>query len=453
MHSYWSRNIGYGVVGRTKWQGVKVQMKKVFLKKVVIFLLLICCSFMICPQSAMITMAKENTSYKTHESENDDDEEEEVDEPALEMGKITTTSLSSTKVRLRFKAVEGAESYQIYRRGNSYKKIATVTDTTYIDNTVKDEMQYHYKVVPVSESGKEGIPSVVSFKREQAVNITKQKYSYVQMQSDLKQLEKMYGDYCQIYKVGKSQEGRIIYDVAIGNKEAAKSVAVVCTLHAREYVCSVLAMRQIEYYLRNYNGKVNGRKPSYVLENVRIHYIVMANPDGVFISQNRKARWKANARGVDLNRNFPFRFKVRGRKGSEGYSGKKAASERETQAIVSFLKNLKKETTLCALVNYHAMGQLVFGSYLGKKENVGKETRALYVLARRFTGYKDSSIYSAGKIGNSNLRDYALYGLHIPCITLEVGRSLCPCDYHEYNSIFNKNKYVVMETAAYYEYD
>lgn len=436
-------------------------MKKVFIKKVVVFLLLFCCSFMICPQTTMVTMAKVNYEPTDDDDEEIDDdgnnndengdEEEEVDEPVLEMGKITTTSLSSTKVRLRFKAVEGAESYQIYRRGNSYKKIATVTTTTYIDNTVKDETQYHYKVVPVSKSGEPGIPSFVSFKRTQAVNITKQKYSYIQMQSDLKQLEKMYGDYCQIYNVGKSQEGRIIYDVAIGNKEAEKSIAVVCTLHAREYVCSVLAMQQIEYYLRKYNGKVNGRKPGAVLENVRIHYIVMANPDGVFISQNRRPRWKANARGVDLNRNFPFRFKVSGRKGAAGYSGKKAASEKETQAIVSFLQNLKKETTLCALVNYHAMGQLVFGSYLGEKKNVGKETRALYLLARRLTGYKDSSIYSAEKIGNSNLRDYALYKLNIPCITLEVGSSFCPCNYKEYHSIFYKNKYVLLETAAYYK--
>ena len=50
---------------------------------------------------------------------------------------------------------------------------------------------------------------------------------------------------------------------------------------------------------------IGGIVPAKALKNMQIHYIVMANPDGVMISQISSSRWKANAKGVDLNRNFP----------------------------------------------------------------------------------------------------------------------------------------------------
>ena len=74
--------------------------------------------------------------------------------------------------------------------------------------------------------------------------------------------------------------------------------------------------------------------PTNTLKNMQIHYIVMANPDGVTISQTKHATWKSNGRGVDLNRNFPTKkFVVGGKPGAQSYSGKKALSEPETYAV------------------------------------------------------------------------------------------------------------------------
>ena len=70
--------------------------------------------------------------------------------------------------------------------------------------------------------------------------------------------------------------------------------------------------------------------------------IVMANPDGVHIAQYKNSNWKSNSRGIDINRNFPIRFKIQGKKGLGGYSGKKASSEEETKAIIKLTKQLKK---------------------------------------------------------------------------------------------------------------
>ena len=173
-----------------------------------------------------------------------------------------------------------------------------------------------------------------------------------------------YNDYLDYRVIGKSEQGRNIYDIILGNPDAKKTMLVVCELHAREYVTSVIAMKQIEYYLKNYNNKVDGTKVSSVFNECNVHYVVMANPDGVVISQNSKPRWKSNANNVNLNNNFRYNFKsMRNDDGS--YTGKRYESEKETKAIVKITKELKKQKKF-AVVNYHAMGEIVFGDYSGK---------------------------------------------------------------------------------------
>ena len=62
-------------------------------------------------------------------------------------------------------------------------------------------------------------------------------------------------------------------------------MVVISNIHAREYMTAQLCMAQIEHYLKNYNGKVSGVNVKGVLNKMAIHYIPMANPDGVTISQ------------------------------------------------------------------------------------------------------------------------------------------------------------------------
>lgn len=61
-------------------------------------------------------------------------------------------------------------------------------------------------------------------------------------------------------------------------------MVVISNIHAREYMTAQLCMAQIEHYLKNYNGKVSGVNVKGVLNKMAIHYIPMANPDGVTIS-------------------------------------------------------------------------------------------------------------------------------------------------------------------------
>lgn len=71
----------------------------------------------------------------------------------------------------------------------------------------------------------------------------------------------------------------------IGNPNAKKHLLVIGNLHAREHMTVQLCMKQIEYYLNNYNKKINGKKVSATLNKVAIHYVPSCNPDGTAISQ------------------------------------------------------------------------------------------------------------------------------------------------------------------------
>jgi hypothetical protein len=375
-------------------------------------------------------------------------EPEKVSIPQKVTG-LSTTVKSKTRVILRWQKSEAATSYKIYRKvsGNSYKKLGETKKTSYTDKTIVYGKTYTYKVIPFNKEEKAGKASTITLKNTQAVNILSQKYTYKQMKTDMKELAAKYSDYCTMTSIGTSVQGRAIYDLAIGNPEAKQSVLVVSTLHAREYICVAVLMRQIEYYLANYSKSLSGTKPSEVLKNLQVHYIVMANPDGVTISQTSKSRWKANANGVDLNRNFPaVKFVAGGTKGAEGYSGKAPLSEPETKAIANFTIKLQKEQGLLGVVNYHAMGQIVFGDSTSKK--LRTTTTAMYRIARNLTGYASASGYSSsnGSYGGQ-YREYVMYVLGIPSISLEIGTTAAPCSYREYGTQFNKNKLVVLKIS------
>ena len=218
------------------------------------------------------------------------------------------------------------------------------------------------------------------------VNTSDKKYSYSDMKVDLKKLEKAYGSILKVDIAGKSLDKRNLYYVTLGNAKAKKTVYVETSVHAREYMNTKFMMKVIEDYCRGYDTKkYKGKKYSTIFNNV---------PDGVTISQygpkkirNAKLRenlykiaggvdfkiWKANARGIDINRNYAEGFDRGGAKipGHKQYAGKTPISEPETKAQVSagevmyHLNHTKLSNMLYSMTHYtHIIsGQTHYGTF------------------------------------------------------------------------------------------
>ena len=124
--------------------------------------------------------------------------------------------------------------------------------------------------------------------------------------------------------LGRSTEGRAIRAVRLGDRDAARKVLVVGAIHGNER-----AGLRVTRALRARTG----------IDRVDLWVVDTVNPDG--LAQGSRQ----NARGVDLNRNFPRRWR-RSSRGSPYYSGSRALSERESRVVARWIERIRPAVTI-----------------------------------------------------------------------------------------------------------
>lgn len=292
-----------------------------------------------------------------------------------------------------------------------------------------------------------------------------QQYSYDEMQADIAQLVTTYPGIIQTSTIGTTSQGRTISVVTIGNLSAPKHVLITASIHAREYMTSIFVMKEIEYIASTYStNNTNGILYSELFNNVCFHVIPMINPDGVMISQQgvngatvqstkdwltaqqnagaSLTQFKANANGVDLNRNWPTGFNTPGQgeilktqPAPDHYPGPAVCSELETQAV----KNYITSHNFYAFINYHTQGNIIYYSSPGNTAD--NQTRALFVarLLNSYNKYHLVNENQAGSNPNGSFGDYVQHTYNRPSVTIEMGTSN-PVPASQFNRIFNRNK-------------
>ncbi|MCD8190135.1 MAG: fibronectin type III domain-containing protein, partial [Clostridiales bacterium] len=93
--------------------------------------------------------------------------------------KITSVVNKAKGIKLTWNAVDGATSYQVYRKigSGSWKKVKTTTSTTWTDTaaTKKNGTKYQYKVYAVNSAGKSKASSTKTIYRLTAKHFTRAK--------------------------------------------------------------------------------------------------------------------------------------------------------------------------------------------------------------------------------------------------------------------------------------
>jgi len=314
------------------------------------------------------------------------------------------------------------------------------------------------------------------------VDSSKREYSYEEMQADLQILQARYPDQLSYRTFGKSVAGRELYVVTLGNPKAEQCVLVSAGIHGREYLTPLLVMKQIEFYLTYYHsGSYNGSSYKDLFDKCCFYIVPMTNPDGIMLSQQGLSSlsdsdqkkivedvyrtdfkkeytsqedineylkyWKANANGVDLNRNFDALWEdyKMGEKEPchKSYKGPSPASEPETKALAALTDSLP--TKPAAVLCIHSQGEVLYWN-CGQSPALLSSTRAFTAALADRTGYK----LVEEQNNDASFSDWCALEKGLIAVTVETGKGTCPLFIDKFEDIWFDNYDLLPLTARYF---
>lgn len=164
--------------------------------------------------------------------------------------------------------------------------------------------------------------------------------------------------------IGYSRDGRPLKIVRISNNQRGnKAIWIDGGIHAREWISPASATFVINELIEEWEDK-----PEYI-RRIDWYILPVTNPDGYEYSHTTDRLWRksraatssAQCRGVDLNRNYGYKWGGKGVSKSpctEIFGGTGPFSEPETQAIRNFLTSLGPGKVTGSM-SLHSYGQYI----------------------------------------------------------------------------------------------
>jgi g-D-glutamyl-meso-diaminopimelate peptidase len=233
-------------------------------------------------------------------------------------------------------------------------------------------------------------------------------YSYTEMLDDITELVEKYPDLVQSKVLAKTKFDRDIVAVRLGKGEDAK-VVIAGSHHAREHMTTNLVMEMIDEYTQAFavNGVIDGFDVRQELTKGSIWFIPMVNPDGVMLQQEGLkdfpeeahtdlvkwnngstdfTRWKANAEGIDPNRQYPAAWDdVKDNTGKHSWAmfkGSKPQEIIEVQAVMDLTNEVNPEM----VISYHSSGEVLYWWHHNKADVIARDRELANELVAK-TGY------------------------------------------------------------------
>lgn len=292
-------------------------------------------------------------------------------------------------------------------------------------------------------------------------------YTYDEMITDMKELAAHYPGLISYKEIGRSEYNRPIYAIKLGKGNA--TVLVNGSHHAREWISTNLSMDMIDEYASAYTngdylGKYNVRD---ILNKTTMWFVPMVNPDGVTLQQygltkfpsadhwklinmNEGStdfkRWKANARGVDLNRQYDADWaNIKNNKSGpswSNYKGTAPVNQAESRVMVNFTAQVNPEMSLA----YHTSGEILYWNFHQTGSWYDRD-HAYAKVIENLTGY--SLVYPGTNPSGGGYTDWFIIKYKRPGFTPELGNYAgnTHVPVSEYPAIWSQNKYVGLYVA------
>lgn len=271
--------------------------------------------------------------------------------------------------------------------------------------------------------------------------------------------------FLRIVPVGGSVLGREIPAMILEKGE--ETVVIAAAFHGQEWITSLVALRLCE----DICGAIAGGRRLCDLDvrractGRRLVIIPQVNPDGVNIalhgaasagryapvverlSGDQPGLWQANARGVDINHNFPAGWeqlqrmeKASGIAGPSPrqWGGPEPASEPETQAVISLCRRLRPRH----VVALHTQGEEIYWKY--GHRTPGRAHLMAQVMADA-SGYKVAS--PSGLASHGGFKDWFIEETGRPGFTLEMGRGENPLPLSDFEPLYEKAREMLLLAA------
>jgi len=316
------------------------------------------------------------------------------------------------------------------------------------------------------------------------VDFSQEKYSYEDLISDADALAKKYNTIIKNVTIGESHDNRDIVMLRLG---IGRRYILFCGgVHGRETINPIVLMRITEFYAdqyeefksnkekfdqklsnpsanmeKQYDNIIFGKCVYELLQTYTILMIPLLNPDGYMISlyghlsirrpdlQNKLkgkkqnySEWKFNARGIDINRNFPCRsWKP---KGANDY----AASENETKALIQVFHQYR----IKCFMDFHSRGKTIY--YYRNSMTKDYNDKQLYIAKRlkNITKYELNDSGNEIDYGDSGGNTVHYFSEHFykPAITIETvdENANFPLYYNYRKSTYEEIKLILFELGG-----
>lgn len=236
----------------------------------------------------------------------------------------------------------------------------------------------------------------------------------------------------ELVTLGHSVESRSIYGVCFGDGDYRKpEVLFLALTHSMEYIGTAVALAIVKKLASAEGAKDYGD----ILSRMNAWVIPVINPDGYASVEKNLTRGlglvfaRKNARGVDLNRNFPVGFYHLPRsvfsgspiKTSPYFRGSSPCSEPEAQVLRDFILGRNIKTA----INFHSFGPSILIPYHHTKKKCRDheliEKIALEMAAKQKEPYEVKQswqLYPA----NGDIDDWFYDECNILPFTIEIGK-------------------------------